>query len=361
MRARSACHAAALACGLGAVAAAQDRAVVVEAARVVVAPGTVLDGPAAKIAFRGSEVVAVGTEIPRELAAGARVVTYDGATVVPGFVVGHDWLEVRDDLAESIDAFTPALPSADAFDPFDAALARLARGGVTTVGLAPTSRNTVGGIGAAVQWRAGEGRVLAPATYVKAALVAEALDQGRYPTSRMGAGDLIRSAFRRAASPLAGLDADHRVLADVLGQSKRLAIHASAEGEIVEALDLCGELGIEPILIGGEDASDCIARIKQARASLMLAPLTLDSKLRRLQLPGRLHEAGVTFSFLGSHPAELRMSMALAVRAGLPRDVALAAVTRVPAEQLGLADRVGALRTGRAADFSVRTPSGIAT
>jgi imidazolonepropionase-like amidohydrolase len=55
----------------------------------------------------------------------------------------------------------------------------------------------------------------------------------------------------------------------------------------------------------------------------------------------------------GDRREDLRMTAILARRAGLPADAALAAITRHPAEVLGVADRVGSLAPGRDADLLV--------
>lgn len=50
---------------------------------------------------------------------------------------------------------------------------------------------------------------------------------------------------------------------------------------------------------------------------------------------------------------ELQVQAAMVVRLGLPYEAALAALTIVPARQIGLDDRVGSLTAGKDADFLV--------
>ena len=54
---------------------------------------------------------------------------------------------------------------------------------------------------------------------------------------------------------------------------------------------------------------------------------------------------------MGDYSSSLRLSAALAVRAGLDPKAALAALTEGAAQLAGVADRVGALEPGRDADF----------
>ncbi len=332
---------------------AQERAVVASAAKVVVAPKTVLEGPAAKIAFRSGKIVGVGNEIPRDLLDNAKQLTFEGATIVPGFIVTHDYLGIRNDLGETIDAFTPALEAADAFDPFDETLHRHAIGGVTAIGLAPSSDNTLAGLGAVVNWGPDGGDILRDTTYLKVAMVSESLKRDRYPTSRMGAADLVRQRLKAVSTALAPRDLDHRTLADVLSGSRKAAIHARTFAEITEALDLCDEFELQPIVLGGDEAIECIDRLRRTNASVALSPIDFDDKPKQLELAGKLEQAGIAFSFFASHPVELRRSAALAVRHGLSREGALAALTRSAADQLGVADTVGSLRVSFRADFAV--------
>ena len=69
-------------------------------------------------------------------------------------------------------------------------------------------------------------------------------------------------------------------------------------------------------------------------------------------LPAQLAEANIPFCFGGS-PERVRLSAVLAVRHGLSRPAALAALTRTPATMLGQQAAVGSLRQGCAGDFVV--------
>lgn len=381
----------ALSIGLLASAAAPQKrgeTLLVVAPRIVVAPGVVLENGA--LLIRDGVIFRVGPEIPDAARRSATVLEFDG-TVVPGFVNPHTHLGLGADLAERITALTPEMKAADAFDPFDEWLLRNARSGVTSLGLAPLSANTFAGISAVV--RAGEvGEVIDDSCYMKIALVKEALDQQRFPTSRMGAAELIRTSFAEARLATTGNDPKATALRGVLSSSIRLAIHARKHGAITAALDLCEDLGVPPILIGGDEADKSAKRIAALGGSVILAGLALTDKRPALELPAKLQAAGVTFSFMAdrpptpgarppgpqlppglppqfmarfqvaapaagaptpAHPHGLRLSAALAMRHGLPRDAALAALTRNPAVQCGIEDRAGSLRQGCSADFAV--------
>jgi len=93
-----------------------------------------------------------------------------------------------------------------------------------------------------------------------------------------------------------------------------------------------------------------------------LEPLAVRAERRRLweetrDCALRLHEAGVRFAFGtgGGSPQQLLKRVRALVEAGLPSDVALAALTSGGAELLGLGDRLGALEPGMLASLAVWT------
>ena len=68
-----------------------------------------------------------------------------------------------------------------------------------------------------------------------------------------------------------------------------------------------------------------------------------------------LYNAGVHFCIITDHPVipidQFYVCAALAFKAGLPRDIALKAITIFAAEHLGIADKVGTLEKGKDADI----------
>ena len=238
--------------------------------------------------------------------------------------------DLGEDLAERISALTPDLMAVDAFDPFDERLMFNARHGVTTFGLAPLSANTFSGVTAVV--RAGDmGEVLSDAAYLKLALVAESYDQGRYPTSRMGAAEMIRASFELAREPLAPPTPAQRALRSVVEGSTRLAIHAREHNAIQSALELFNELGAQPLLIGGDQSDELLEAMAAAGTSVVLAPLHPGMTEKALQLPARLEKAGIPFSFMADAPPPVAAVGKPQLMPGLPggdRAEALASLRR---------------------------------
>ena len=101
-----------------------------------------------------------------------------------------------------------------------------------------------------------------------------------------------------------------------------------------------------------------LAAVRGANAGVVLSPLTINSRKPALDLPAKLAAEKIRFAFatdapLRGGPESLRLSAALAVRNGCPRDRALAAITQEAAGLYNLENRVGSLRIGRDADWLV--------
>lgn len=327
--------------------AAQD--FLVRSSRIVVAPDTVLTDSA--LLVRGGKIAYVGKDIPAEARAAAKTVDYGDATIAPGFVLATSTLGRDDDLAESAVAFTPDLRAAEAFDPWLERLGTLAGCGVTSVGWSPSPRNIAGGIAALVKPGAERGKVVVPDLFVALSLAGEARNRERAPTSLMGAKEMLHEALQTARVGVE-IGPDVAVLRQVLEGSRRALVHADTFAELNAALELAEKFGFTPVLVGAREAEKALPRLVQSGAGVVLDALRPENRLAALGLPARLAEAGVPFAF-GGPPDRLRLSAALAVRYGLDRKTALAALTRTPATLLGQQAAVGALRQGTAADFVV--------
>ncbi len=345
---------------------AQAQDVLVEADRVVVTPDLVLEPGA--LFLRAGKVAYVGDEIPAELRERADKRTFKG-TLVPGFVLAHASLDQQEDLLEPISAFTPGLRSADAFDPYGKALQRAVHRGVTAVGFAPGSRNTFAGLAAIVK----PGGVNEPGTaikddaYLKVALVPMARQNDRWPTSLIGATDFLRTAFAAINDPtewlpkLATMDAPSTtreslaILRESISGARRIFVHANSRAEIAAAFDVFEGAKVTPVLLGAAELDDLMDRARALGISVVLGPRTPGMKNEDLQLPVLLEKAGIQFSFTGEEPDSLRLSAALALRAGVSRKTAIAALTSVPAAQLNASEQLGSLSVGADADFTVFT------
>jgi len=106
----------------------------------------------------------------------------------------------------------------------------------------------------------------------------------------------------------------------------------------------------------------CADELAECGARVLAGPIICDRakpELRNLSTaaPGKLEAAGILPAIITDHPVVpihyLTLSAGIAAREGLSRQSALLGITRIPAELLGIAHRVGSIEVGKDADFSV--------
>ncbi|MCA8962637.1 MAG: amidohydrolase family protein, partial [Planctomycetes bacterium] len=266
---------------------------------------------------------------------------------------------------------------------------RLARGGVTTVYCSPDSSAVIGPRGAILR-TAGpiDSRVVAPTRAVKATVGSDPTFVGSYnrtpwrdsvsaftrrPTTRMGVTWVFRKAFhdsllRKLGRPASGgadtpSEEASAVLIDVLDARVPLRIQARALQDIQTAFRLADEFGLDFVLEEATEAYRCLDLLAARKAPVIFGPIydvagpsprlysgeSRDSKLNTLTL---LEKAGIRTALsaqeLRDEDGLARQAM-YAMRYGLTLDEALASVTSIPAEILGL-DDVGRLEVGKRGD-----------
>ncbi len=91
----------------------------------------------------------------------------------------------------------------------------------------------------------------------------------------------------------------------------------------------------------------------------------VELKNKSFETPRVLHEHGVKFSIITDSPVipeqNLPMCAGLAASAGLPMEEAWKAITIYPAQQTGIADRVGSLEAGKDGDVVIWTADPLTT
>lgn len=365
---------------------AQDQVLVLRGGNVLTAAGRDFDNGI--VVLHRGKLIAVGD---RDVAfpAGARVVDCTGRWITPGLVDTGAVLGVRDDdRNEQGDEVTPQMSILDVISPSDEGFARALGTGVTAVRLIPGNRNVIGGLGAVLKTR---GDTLAEMLVkdevgLRLAMGSEpsagnrAIRGGvplglfmRRPTTRMGVVWEVRKAFSEAQkyrderTQAAGTPPDAGMEVLVQALEGKLDVHttARAEQDIRTALRLAAEFGYKTVLEEVTEAYRCIDVLAASKVSCLVgapsAEAVLGSGARdgadpRWHTPALLAQAGVPFAIqTGSNlGAKALVHEALfAVRHGLGRDAALRAITTVPAQILGVDDRLGSLAPGKDADVVV--------
>jgi imidazolonepropionase-like amidohydrolase len=233
--------------------------------------------------------------------------------------------------------------------------------------------------------------VLAPSVAQHIAFDFYRRDDGAYPNSLMGCIALIRQNFLDASWYQAAQEAYRKnpgtterpeanaSLAALVEQAQRkqpTVFEAEDELELLRALHISDEFKLKPILCGNGYEYRVRKALAVTKTPIILAldfpkapeierpEHELEYQLDELQHwdrapsnPARLAEAGIPIAFtaekLEKPEKEFWSRIRLAVRRGLTKDAALAALTTTPAEMFGVADRLGTIAPGRIANLVV--------
>lgn len=305
--------------------------------------------PRGFVAWQGARITEVG---PMEaLPAGelGEVIDAQGGQVTPGYIDAHCHVGIFPD-GKSYDS---AVSDADervapGFDPLahaeltDRCFADALAAGVTTLAIAPGSKNPVAGRVACVK---SDGTILRPFAAVKLAL-------GETPERTTGLSrPELASLLEQALSELEPGTCVH--------------VHAHRREDIATALRLSRELGLNCVIVHGTEGHLIPGDIARSGAAVITGPCLTDRskdelKNAALATPAVLRQAGIRTAICTDHPETpiqyLPLCAALAVRGGMTLEEALAAITIEPARILGLDDRLGSLTPGKDADI-VLTPA----
>jgi imidazolonepropionase-like amidohydrolase len=291
---------------------------------------------------RNGRLEAVGAGAPP---ADAQVLEFPGGIACPGLIDPVTSLGASGELEEPARAFTPDVLAGDGFRADHSSFAKAARGGITTAGLSPSSSNVVGGRLAVIRCAGEHGlAVLVGPGPMRCALTPSAFNEDRAPTSRMGALPQLRELLK----------------SDALNIPGPCVVEANSPDEIRIALETFGAATRPVALLQPILADDALDSIKGVNALAILGPYELGTPTRQLRLAQVIEGVNgpdgtrLPVAFTGDGDASaLRLTAALAVRAGFPRDKALQAMTTVPARILGVEADSATLEAGKRADVVV--------
>jgi imidazolonepropionase-like amidohydrolase len=372
---------------------AQSRPVVIRGGTVLPVSGPAI--PNGVVVLRDGKIAAVGASVP--IPAGAEIIDATGQYVIPGLVDAASHIGIgATDLNEASDPVTPALRAWESYNPFGTFGAgppgplrdrEALSGGVTTMYIAPADASLLGGQGAVVK-TAGpslEGVLVREPAAMDMTLgtppKTAARARNRDPYTRMAEVAMLRQAFikaqeydrNRAANPTLPRDLGMESLGRMLRKEFPARIQANAATDIRSALSLAEEFRFDLIIDGGAAAWEYRDALASRRVPVVLGqvshpyvsseeiPDKTDYPPVDERLPGRLTAAGVktavaTFSraFGSLAPSGtgkwLLVDAAIAAGYGMSEADVLKAVTLVPAEILGVANRLGSLEAGKDAD-----------
>lgn len=317
-----------------------------------------------------------------------------GGLLLPGMIDGHTHLGMSedamgfegDDTNETGEAILPQLRAIDAVNPMDRCFAEARAAGVTCVATGPGSADPIGGQFAILKTagrRVDSMIVRAPAS-IKMALGENPKEmyhsKNQLPETRMATAALIRETLFKAKKYEKAMCDAHRepededdelpdepeydskleALLPLLRREIPAHIHAHRADDIFTAIRIAKEFGLRYTMIHCTEGALIADELAEEGVEAFVGPLLCDRskpELKNLSFdtPAVLAKAGVRFGLTTDHsvvPIQyLPLCAALAVKAGLPYENAIRAITIDPAEILGIADRVGSLRPGKDADF----------
>lgn len=314
------------------------------------------------------------------------------ATVMPGLVSAVSGVVQPHSGDASVGA---AFRAADAFDPY-ASFHALVAGGVTTAHAGTGAHRLLSGRGAVVRLAGspddrllradadlsvtlGEGAFSPPV--VERLLIPPMPEREiepsvrQRPQSRLSQVLTLRSSIERALAgepitPVDGstppMDELHaRALAEAWRERLPIRVQTDRGADLRAAISFLASSERGGYVVGGLEAAAVAGELARANIPLVYTidapfqaprdrgvdPRALDSDVAHLaQLDGvRLALARRP----GDSTADLRLAAALALRAGLSEQRIIEAITRVPAEAMGVADRVGSLEPGKDADLVI--------
>ncbi len=314
-----------------------------------------------------------------------------GKHVTPGLIDCHSHIATDGGVNESGQTVTAEVRIGDFVDSEDINIYRHLAGGVTTINILHGSANTIGGQNQVIKLRWGAlpdamrfaeapaGIKFALGENVKQSNWGDRFTQ-RYPQTRMGVEQLLRSTFeaareysqrwaeyrRRQQGPPPRVDLELEAVAEVLRGERLVHCHSYRQDEILALLRICEEFGVRVAtlqhILEGYKVADEIARHGAGGSSFSDWWAYKFEVYDAIPYNGALmHRAGVVVSF-NSDSAELARRLnteaAKAIKyGGLSENEALQFVTLNPARQLGIDRYVGSLEVGKHADLVVWSAS----
>ena len=353
--------------------------------RVVVGDGTApIDG--GTVIIRDGNVIAAGASLA--VPADARRIDAKGKWVTPGVFAGFtrlglsevDAVKGTNDKSGGKSGFSAAIDVAPAIDPFRSPFAVNRAAGVTRAVVAPEAAESIfAGQGAIADLGADSN----PVTSARAFQFAEFGEDGSALSggSRAGTHLHFRAMLREAQDYAAGrgnfddelLKAeDAKALLNVLRGETRLLIHVEGANDMLRLIELKRDFpSVKMVFVGASEGWRIAPQLVEARIPVIASalndlPATFEMLGATQSNIGRMKDAGVQVAIgmindRDSH--QLRYTTQYAGNivslqfvpgaTGLTWDEAFAAISSVPADIMGVGDRFGSLKAGKAADVVI--------
>lgn len=376
-------------------------------ARIITVSGAPIDK--GTVVLKGGLITAVGTDIavPPE----AAVIDGTGLTVYPGLIdagttVGLPTTESAEQPAsrgrgprsasqapskislgpQDRPQTTPWTIAANELNPADPRVEKWRAAGFTT-GVVEPEGGIFPGQGSVVDFggdRAGE-MVVAPRVTLGVAFDTSG-NFANFPSSLMGSIAYVRQVFidtrwyqnaetiynadRQLERP--PYDRTEAVVSEALNDRELVLLPANEKLSIYRAIRLANEWQVNAAIYGVQQGYEMANEIAQSKLPVLVSVNwpkmekgadESEITLRQLRFwdrapstPAALSKAGVTYAFYSgglSEPKEILKNVKKAIEARLSPDDALKAITIIPAQIFGVADRLGSVQQGKIANLVV--------
>ena len=307
-----------------------------------------------------------------------------GGHVLPGFIDAHCHVGLygaaspEDDLNESPSSCTPQLRALDGVNPLNQYFAEARRAGVTCVHTGPGSANPIAGQSILLKTA---GTVIDQMAVRSPAAMKFALGENPKrvhkdggPATRMATAAVIREKLTQALNYEAqcartggctndpAFDTQLDALRPVVTGRLPAHFHAHRADDIVTAVRLGREFGLDCTIVHGTEGHLVADFLARESVPVITGPFLMDRckpELGQLTMENTaiLARAGVQTAICTDHPETpislLPFCAAMAARAGMDEEEALAAITINAACICGVGDRLGSLSPGKDADVVV--------
>lgn len=338
------------------------------------------------IIIHNGKIIEVGQNL--DVPSDCETIDANGRMVTPGFVEAHCHIGLDEtaigfegaDYNERVDPITPHLRSIDGINPMDSALKLAYQAGVTTAVTGPGSANVVGGTVIAIKTYGHrvDDMIIKNQVAMKVAFGENPKrvynGQGKSPVTRMGTAALLRELLSKTKNYIEkkekaleegktpDFDIKLEAMIPVLKKEIPIKAHAHRADDIFTALRIAKEFDIDITLdhcSEGHLIADELA--KEGKAAIVGPTFSGASKFelknKSWDTPKILLEAVIKVAITTDSPVtpldHLPLCAGLAHKAGLNLEDALKAITIIPAEIIGIANRVGSIEPGKDADIII--------
>jgi imidazolonepropionase-like amidohydrolase len=363
--------------------AAQDKPQAFVGARIIPVVGQPIDNGV--LIIQKGKIIAVGARNAVKIPNDATQTDVSGKTIMPGLVDTHSHIGE----GAGADGSAPIQPDVRLLDGINVrsnSIQRAQAGGITTVNVMPGSGHLNSGQTLYLKVKDGEtvddllifdrdGKMMGGIKFANGTNPMRPGSTGNFPGTRAKEASLVREQLlraqdyrekiRRAGNDKAKLpprDLAMEALVEVLDGKRMVHFHTHRHDDILTALRLKQEFGFRLVLQHVSEGWKVADEIAAAKVPASI--IVIDSPGGKLETVDVRYETGAVLdkagAMFGYHTDDyitdsrfFLRSAALGVRAGLPRDKALFAMTMAGAKMLDLDSRVGSLERGKDADFIV--------